>query len=84
MEENKFNFTEDDSTAQKKVVEEQKEAIVKDAKGLVSNSKQFLYGIDLCNNCHAGLAKIPTLFKAIKISSCLSTKLSSKIIVCNQ
>ena len=45
MEENKFNFTEDDSTAQKKVVEEQKEAIVKDAKGLVSNSKQFLYGI---------------------------------------
>ncbi|WP_347924452.1 DUF389 domain-containing protein [Pontimicrobium sp. SW4] len=45
MEENKFNFTEDEQAAQNKVVEEQKEAIVKDAKGLVSSSKQFLYGI---------------------------------------
>ncbi len=45
MEENKFNFTEDEQTAQEKVVEEQKEAIVKDAKGLISSSKYFLYGI---------------------------------------
>jgi len=45
MEENKFNFTDDEQNSQQKVVEEQKEAIVKDAKGLVSNSKQFLYGI---------------------------------------
>ena len=45
MEENKFNFTDDESQGQQKVVEEQKEAIVKDAKGLVSNSKQFLFEI---------------------------------------
>lgn len=45
MEENKFNFTDDEQNTQQKAVEEQKEAIVKDAKGLVSNSKQFLYGI---------------------------------------
>lgn len=44
MEENKFNFTDDEPQGQQKV-EEQKEAIVKDAKGLVSNSKQFLFGI---------------------------------------
>ena len=45
MEENKFNFTDDESQGQQKAVEEQKEAIVKDAKGLVSNSKQFLFEI---------------------------------------
>lgn len=45
MEENKFNFTDDESQGQQKIVEEQKEAIVKDAKGLVSNSKQFLFEI---------------------------------------
>ncbi len=45
MEENKFNFSEDEQDAQKKVVEEQKEAIVKDAKGLLSNSKSFLYEV---------------------------------------
>jgi len=45
MEENKFNFTEDEAADQTKVVEEQKEAIVKDAKGLFSNSKQFLFEI---------------------------------------
>ena len=43
MEENKFNFSEEDD--QNKIVEESKEAVVKDAKGLVNNSKQFLYGI---------------------------------------
>ncbi len=44
--ESKFNFSEEeDQKAQEKIVEESKEAIVKDAKGLVSSSKQFLYGI---------------------------------------
>lgn len=45
MEENKFNFTDEEPKDQQKAVEEQKEAIVKDAKGLVSNSRQFLFEI---------------------------------------
>ena len=45
MEENKFNFTDEEQKDEQKAVEEQKEAIVKDAKGLVSNSKYFLFEI---------------------------------------
>ncbi|TJY36513.1 DUF389 domain-containing protein [Pontimicrobium aquaticum] len=45
MEENKFNFTDEEQKDQQKAVEEQKEAIVKDAKGLVSNSKEFLFEV---------------------------------------
>lgn len=45
MEENKFNFNEDevhDLSDQEKKVEETKEAVVKDAKGLLNSSKIFL------------------------------------------
>ena len=43
--ENKFNFSEEEDKAQEKIVEESKEAVVKDAKGLVNSTKQFLTGI---------------------------------------
>jgi uncharacterized hydrophobic protein (TIGR00271 family) len=43
--ESKFNFSEEEQKAQEKIVEESKEAVVKDAKGLVYNLKQFLTGI---------------------------------------
>jgi uncharacterized hydrophobic protein (TIGR00271 family) len=42
--ENKFNFSEEEK-AQEQIVEESKEAVVKDAKGLVNSTKQFLTGI---------------------------------------
>lgn len=42
--ENKFNFSEQEK-AQEQIVEESKEAVVKDAKGLVNSTKQFLTGI---------------------------------------
>lgn len=41
--ENKFNFSEEEEKKeQEKIVEESKEAVVKDAKGLVNSSKNFL------------------------------------------
>lgn len=43
--ENKFNFSEEEDKAQDKNVEESKEAVVKDAKGLVKSTSQFLSGI---------------------------------------
>lgn len=42
--ENKFNFSEEEK-AQEQIVEESKEAVVKDAKGLVNSTKHFLSGI---------------------------------------
>ena len=44
--ESKFNFSEEEEQkAQDKIVEESKEAVVKDAKGLLHSTKQFLSGI---------------------------------------
>jgi uncharacterized hydrophobic protein (TIGR00271 family) len=44
--ENKFNFSEEEEEkAQEQIVEESKEAVVKDAKGLVNSTKHFLSGI---------------------------------------
>lgn len=43
--ENKFNFSEEEEKAQEQMVEESKEAVVNDAKGLFNSSKQFLTGV---------------------------------------
>ena len=43
--ENKFNFSEEDTAQENNNVEESKEAVVKDAKGLVKSTSQFLSGI---------------------------------------
>lgn len=40
--ENKFNFSEEEQKGKEQIVEESKEAVVKDAKGLLNSSKQFL------------------------------------------
>ncbi|MEZ4797619.1 MAG: DUF389 domain-containing protein [Flavobacteriaceae bacterium] len=43
--ESKFNFSEEESKTQETIIEEQKEAMMKDAKGLASSFKQFLNGV---------------------------------------
>ena len=57
MEENKFNFTEDDNTAKEQAVEQSKEAVRQGAKGLWASTKTFLVELldfrhDTDRECH--------------------------------